>query len=237
MILGKRKKVDVSKYFVEESKNDCVRYVNPAGTNLEIFIPTRYRDRGYMYLDEYVHTLGIVMLKIGDIEFGLQLPAMITIDTTDSYETVIDDTRYFVAVLEPNRRLMTTLTVLQNDKIPYFMWSEFLFIGNIPRYLDYSTIVSLYDQTGEVIGQTLGSDHAVFEVVLAHLFRDQDDITKYYRNTDMRKDPVTVTLKDVSYGPSSTHSRIFGSYANEGRNSALLNHVDNNNELEDLFRT
>ena len=237
MILNKKKKVDVSKYFLEEPDKDCVRYVNNQNVNLEIYIPTRYRDRGYMHLDEYVHTLGILTMKIGNIQFGLQLPAMITIDTTDTYETTIDNATYLVAVLPPGRRVMTTLTVLQNDKIPYFMWSEFLFVGHIPQYLDYSTIVSLYDQTGEVIGQKLGSDHAVFEVVLAHLFRDQDDLTRYYRNTNMVKDPATVTLKDVSYGPSSTHSRIFGSYANEGRNSALLNQVETNNELEDLFRT
>lgn len=236
MILKNRQRVDVSEYFVEDVENDCVRYVNPRDEDLEIYIPERYRDRGFLHMDEYIHSLGIFYMKIGDKECGLQLPAVISIDASRSYEATIDDVKYLVAVLAPGRRIMTTMTVLQNDKIPYFMWSEYLFLGNIPQYLDYASIVGLYDQTGEVIGQKLGSDHAVFEVVLAHSFRDPDDLTKPYRNTDMVKSPAVVTLKDVGQGPNSTHSRIFGSFANEGRNAALLNQSTTNNELEDYYR-
>lgn len=227
----------MEKYFIQDNKNNCVRYVNDdPKVKLKAYIPMRYKPKNYLIMDEYLSALGIFTVEIGDVKFGLQIPAVITMDPSATYEATIDNTEYLVCEFESGRKIMTNLTVMQDDKVPYFVWLEFMSLGNMPSYITYDNVSKLHDDLSEITGTSLGANHVVLEVVLAHLFRDRNDLNKFYRNTDMREPPATVTLRDVAYGPSATHSRMLGSFANEGRNAALLNQTTTNSELEDIFR-
>lgn len=237
MILHQRTFKDMSGYFKEDQASDCVRYINNNPDQvLEAYVPMRYEGKNFLTLGEYVKVLGIFTCKIGDTEFGLQIPAVISADPSSTYETTIDEVEYLVLVFKPGRRIMTTMTVIQIDTMSYFIWNEFFALGNLPTYITYENIHKLHDEVKEVTGVDMGTNHVIMEMVLAHMFRDQNDLNKFYRNTNMTKPPAMVTLRDVSYGPSSTHSRLIGSYADAGRTSALLNQVSENNELDDLFR-
>lgn len=226
--------MDISKFFEQDDKESCVRFV---GDKLECFIPVRYKAENYLIVEDKVQALAIFSMTINDtIECGLQLPAVIQIDPSETYETTIDDEKYLVAVLTKGRRLMCSLNVMQIEKISYFIWREFLSLGHFPRYINYQNVNTLFNDMKEVTGRGMNGNHVILEIILAHLFRDRKDLNKKYRYTDMKDPPATVTLQDVSYGPSSTHARIFGSYSDTGRNAALLNQADNNSEMSDLFR-
>lgn len=225
---------DLSDYFRESEKDDCVYFT---GDKLECFIPTRYETDDYLSIDENVHALAIFSIRIDDkIDGGLQLPAIITIEPTETYETTIDEEHYLVCVLKKGDKIMNTMSVMQIEKIGYFMWREFLSLGRMPSYLTYQNVVGLMDDLKEITGRGTNGNHTILELIYAHLFRDAKDLNIKYRHTTMTQPPAHVTLRDVSYGPSSTLGRIAGSYTDTGINSALLNQADQNHEIEDLFR-
>ena len=226
---------DISKFFTLDEKNNCVWF---NGDKLEVYIPDRYRKDSFLIVDDKVHVLGIFTMVINEtITCGLKLPGIITIDTADITEVMKDGERFVVAELKKGDRFLTSLGIIKNNKIPYFMWVEFLTYGHMPSFVDYDTAATLFDDNQEFTGQGIGVDHVIYEVIMAHCFRDAKDKNIPYRHTAMTQPPVQVTLKDISYGAQTTHSRIIGSYQEEGMISAALNQVKENHALEDLFRS
>jgi hypothetical protein len=68
------------------------------------------------------------------------------------------------------------------------------------------------------------------------MYRDKKNPSVPVRLTDMKGEMTVVNLHDVSFGATTTHSRIFGAYDAIGMNAALVNKETKNNELEDIFR-
>lgn len=221
-------------FFKTDTENDCVYFL---GNKLECFIPTRYRDKGYLQITDKVSCIGYFDMKIDDsIELGLQVPGVISIGASDTYETTIDDQQYVVCSLFKGDKLMTTLDIIEDNRIPYFIWMEFLALGHIPKYLKYHKIATVFDDMKEFCGTGIGANHAVFEVVLAHLFRNKNNLAEFYRHTSKKEDPVLINLRNVAYSASTTHSRIVGSFSDDGRTAAMLTPNEENHVLEDLFR-
>ena len=224
----------VDQFFELDTVNKCVRFT---GDKLEIFIPMRYQTKNYLIIEDKIQALGIFSLRVnGSIDGGLQIPAMIQIDAAETRNETIDGEPYFVCVLNKNNRIMTTTTLVKNDRVIYFMWTEFLSLGRMPKYMTYDSATTLFDDLKEITGKGTGVDHSLIEVILAHVYRDPNDLNIFYRHTGMRQPPAQISLRDVGYGAATTHSRIIGSYADIGRNSALLNQSEQNHTLEDLFR-
>lgn len=224
----------MSEYFKYSEDDDAFHFI---GDKLEVYIPERYQEKGFLELGERVSVLGIFSMKINDTEeVGMLLPAMITMDPVDIAEATINGEKYFICILNKGCVFHNSHTVLQNNSIGFFMWNEFLALGHMPKFITYGNIINLFDNITKYSGLHLDGSHAVLELIYAHMFRDPSNMTKFYRHTDMSKPPVMINLHDVAYGATTTHSRIFGSYSSVGLNSALLNQETKNNELEDMFR-
>lgn len=223
---------EAAKFFKQEE--DCVRFI---GDDLKCFIPMRYKAKNMLIVDSMVTALGIFTMLINDsIQCGLQIFATIRIDPDSTYETTIDGEDFFVCELKKNNRLMTTLNIMQDNNVGYVAWTEMIASGHLPSYINYENIATLFDDMKEHTGKGTSVNHAAFEMLYAHLFRDADDPHVHYRYTDMKKPPVFINVRNVSYGPTSTQSRIIGSYADDGRNAALVNQAEENHEIEDFFR-
>ena len=225
---------DISNFFELNQKDDCVYFM---GDKLECYSSERYANFGYLDISDKIYTVGIFAMKINDsIECGINLNAGILIEPSNIEHVTIDNEKYVLATLKRGNKLMCRLSFLQDDKLYYTMWREFLSVGHLPKCFNYNNIATIFDNSKFATGKGISIDHAVLEVIYAHLFRDPDDLNVFYRLTNMTKKPAMVTMKSVAYGPSGTFAKIAGSYAQEGYNSALLNQADKSNELEDLFR-
>ena len=207
------------------------------GDKLEIFIPMRYQAKNLLIIEDKISALGIFSMRINDsIDCGLQIPAVIQIDPISTHLETINENQFFVCELHRGSRLITNLYVLQNEKLGYAVWLEFLSLGNMPSFINYHNAAFLFDDMKEITGKGIPVNHAVFEIIFAHVYRDAKDLNTFYRHTRMTEPPAQVTLRDVGHGPSSTHGRILGSYSEDGRNAALLNQSEHNSTLEDFFR-
>lgn len=225
---------ELSRFFELSEKDDCVYFT---GDTLECYLPERYGNFGYLNITATISVLGIFAMRVNEkFEGGLNLNAGITMEHTSIRHETIDGDKYVVATLKKGQKLMTTLTFTQDNMLYYTVWREFLSVGHLPKCFNYKNIIGLFDNSKYATGKGISVDHAILEMIYAYLFRDKNDMHKFYRHTDMKHEPAMVTLKSVAYGPSSTFSRVAGSYAQEGYNTALLNQAEQNNELEDLFR-
>lgn len=222
------------KYFEYSSKDNAFLFT---GDKLEVFIPQRYQDKGFLTLGETVSTLAIFSMRVNDKEeIGLLLPASITMSPIDISEETINGEKFFICTLNKGCVFHNSNLLIQNGNIGFFMWNEFLALGHMPKFITYKNIISLFDNLGKIAGLNLNVSHAILELVYAHMFRNPKKMTQFFRHTTMDFEPVMISLHDVAYGATTTHSRIFGSYAGQGLNSALLNQETKNNELEDIFR-
>ena len=224
---------DLFNKFEYSEKDDCTRFM---GDKLIIRIPEHYTMLGYLVIAEVVHVLGIFPMNVDGVDCGLQIPGVIDVDPSDIRTETINDKKYTILELHKGDRIMCTSSVIKDGKLHYAMWKEFISGGKIPEYLDYDATACLFDDCKKITGKGIDVNHAVIEIVYAHIYRDRDDLTKLYRLTPMTKPPVNIKLNQPAYATNSTHARIIGSYAEQGMNSALIHQNAENVEIEDVFR-
>ena len=223
---------NLKKYF-KDSDSEVIF----TGKTLEVFIPKRYETFDLVLVQDVIKTLGIFEMVIdSNIKKGFLLPALITMVPHETYSTTIDGIDYYVGKFITGDKFMTSKTILKQGHIAYFMFLEFISLGNLPKFLGYEEVAFLFDKAVQMCGVKLNFNHSVFEMIYAHLFRDPNDLTKKYRHTDMKKKPSFIELRSVTWGPDSTSSKLIGSYLGDGLNSALVNQADQPSELENLFR-
>ena len=224
---------DLSNKFEYSEKDDCTRFM---GDKLIIRVPEHYTMLGYLVIAEVVHVLGIFPMNVDGVDCGLQIPGVIDVDPSDIRTETINDKKYTILELHRGDRITCTSSVIKNGKLHYEMWKEFIGGGKMPEYLDYDATACLFDDCKKITGKGIDVNHAVIEIVYAHIYRDRDDLTKLYRLTPMTKPPVTIKLNQPAYATNSTHARIIGSYAEQGMNTALIHQNAENVEIEDIFR-
>ena len=224
---------DLSNKFEYSEKDDCTRFM---GDKLIIRVPEHYTMLGYLVIAEVVHVLGIFPMNVDGVDCGLQIPGVIDVDPSDIRTETINDKKYTILELHRGDRIMCTKRKNKNGKLHYEMWKEFIGGGKMPEYLDYDATACLFDDCKKITGKGIDVNHAVIEIVYAHIYRDRDDLTKLYRLTPMTKPPVTIKLNQPAYATNSTHARIIGSYAEQGMNTALIHQNAENVEIEDIFR-
>lgn len=207
------------------------------GKKLEIRIPRRYENYNLLNVVNDVQTLAIFEMIVDDKEsHGFLLPSIITIQPSKWYNKVIDEVDMLVLELQNGDKFMTSSTLLKQARISYAMFTEFIGMGNLPKFMTYESTAFLFDLAKSLCDADLKAHHSVFEMIYAHLFRDPDDLTVRYRHTNMKKKPAFIELKSVTYGTDSTTAKLIGAYMADGINAALVNPSHQQSDLENLLR-
>ena len=227
--------VDIQKYLKVDPKTKKTIFI---GDKMEIFIPTRYETYNLLSVDEQVKVLGIFDITINDtIETGFLLPAPIIMEPSSTESiTGEDNMTYMKATLFKNDVFMTNTNVVKNPQLAYVIFKEFVFLGNRPKFIKHDDLATLFLRVEQVNGIDFKVNHVVFELMFGHLFREEGRVNKFYRHTDMKKDPVFLPLRAVSHAATNTSSKLVGSYFSDGINSSLVNYAEENSDLEDLLR-
>lgn len=213
--------MDLTKYFHTDVKSNVCTFT---GDELEVYIPARYGNHGLLRLTDHLAALGIFDMQVNGSETGgLCLPAVVNSLPSKTYPLTIESRNYLVAYYRKNDVFMSNLEVVRNDKLGYLIWREFISLGNLPKFLTYDKFTVLFDMISDVCGIKFPVDHAVFEMLAAHLYRNHKDLSQEYRHSDMREPPVYIELRNVAYGPSMPSAKFIGSYFDVGLNSALVN--------------
>lgn len=226
---------DVSKYFRKNPKDFSMTFI---GKSLELRIPLRFENEGALSISDTVTTLGVMDMIIDDqYQTALNILASITIAPSEMSNMTYRGIEYLVLKLKEGDTFMTSYRVIKDAHSIYVIWKEFVNGGKLPYFFDYKSFLKIFENVRELTGSGIGVSQSVFEGIVAHICRDQNDIAKQYRLTDMKKPMKLVPLNSVSQAPTGTLARLNGNYfRNEGITSALRHQVEQQQPFENLLR-
>lgn len=225
---------DITPYF-KKNKDGSIIFI---GESLELRIPSKFQQYGALIISDNVSTFGIFDMIINDkFHVGFNLLAPITICPSDISQMTYANIEYVVLTLSHGDTFMTSTRVLQDPNVVYVLWSEWITSGKVAYWMTYDSLLKVFENVKELTGQGIGVSRSVFEGIVAHISRDQDDVTKLYRLSDMTKPAKMIALNAIGVASTSTISRLNGSYfADEGLTSALRHEVDQQQPFENILR-
>lgn len=225
---------DINKFFVLDPKKKTLTF---KGKTLQATFPKRYETYGFLNMTDTVQTIGIMDLVIDD-EFNarLHLMGIIEMDPSEIETKMINGQEYVVLTFYPGDRFLTNTTIVKNQGIIYAIYTEFIDGGKMIYTMGYDELLWLFDDANEMCDAALPMDHAIFEVIYAHLSRDPDNKFIPFRLTDMKNNASFIPLRSVSYAPDSTTARLMGNHFSDAMLASMLNTVDDRKNIEDLFR-
>ena len=226
---------DVDKYFKIDEKSKTMIFT---GKKLVVYIQSRWEVHGYLEINDTVSTIGIADLIIDDTyQANLFMLAKIEIAPSEMSTVTVDGLQYQVLTLHTGDRFLCNTEVVKDSKIAYILYVEYISRANMIYTMDYEHLAFLFDQSKPICGANLKVDHVIFEMIYSHLSRDNEKLSIQYRHTDMSKPMKFISIRNISYAPTSTTASMVGSYFSEGLNSSLLADPSESHSLvEDLLR-
>jgi hypothetical protein len=220
---------DLHKYFKTTDKE-----VIFLGDKLQAYIPARYENYELLdFQDNNVATFGIFDITINDkLKHGILLPSILYLKPSTIEQVTKDGATFYELTFNKNDTFIANTTFVKIDSLVYITFLEFIQNGNLPKFLTYDQTAFLMLKISKICGTRFEVNHAIVEIMLAHLFRDSTKLTLPYRKSDYKNPPKFISLKHISYGAESTTSKLLGSYFTDGLRSALVNQNDVNHELE-----
>lgn len=225
---------NVDRWFAYDDTHHTMRFI---GEHLEARIPKRFDVYKLLEIGDSVTSLGLMDLIIDEkYQATLNLLSLISMMPSDISEMVIDGISYVVLTFKPGDVFMTNTQVVQNATVTYAIWVEFITRGKPLYSLGYEEIASVFDSAKKMTGSGIGVDRVIFELVVSHLARNRDDLFEQLRYADPGTAMQLIALRSVFYAPTSTTSRMIGSYFDEGLTTSLLTHNTQRQPFEDILR-
>lgn len=223
-----------SRFFKYDPKKKTQTFI---GDHLEVRVLKRFEVYDLLNVTDVVETIGIMELVIdGKYHASMNILAKISIHPTEIGEIQIDDVPYLSLYLKHGDLFIANTQVVQNASIQYAVYVEFIARGKPLHTMNYDELALVFDRVKQMTGSKLGVDRVLFETVVSHLARDQDDLFLQYRYTPMNRPMRLIPIRSVSYAPTSTSSRINGSYFDDGLTASLQNENREHMPFEDLMR-
>lgn len=225
---------DVMQFFSHDTKKKTMTFI---GDKMTVLVPKRFETHGMLTLGNLVETIGIMELHVDDTYIShLHLLARFKTDPSDISTFTRNGIEYQVLLYTHGDTFIVNTEVVKNSRTMYALYTEFVTRGNIPNGYSYSDLAWVYDTAGPVADANIPVDHAIYEMMFSHLARDQSDLFKQYRHTDMKGDYKFVGLRDVAYAPTSNTARSIGSFFQEGLNAAVIKEEEQEYLFENLLR-
>ena len=226
------KLVDLDKYL--ERRDNTLVFI---GEKLVCKIPSRFEDLGLLQVGEQVKTVGIFGIEVDDKYTGaMLLLGFINIEPSSIEKEVIDEQEYQILTLTTGDVFISNTIILQSTGLVYTLFNEFISYGKLPYFVDYELAAKLFDDTDVHTGMSLDFSHSIFEILIAHLYRDSEDYTIPYRLTDMKRPGTFVKMKSVQDAPMSTGAKLLGSYFRDALVSSLVVESKDQHDIENLLR-
>lgn len=218
------------------SQKDAESPVIFTGDRCVVTILQKFEGYGCLSVQDTVTSLGVFDMEVDGAITGCFLAARVEMCPSEVSNVTIDGVPYTQLVFNKGDVFFKTTKFVQEDKLPFYVWLEYIKYGHILKAMTYEDQATIFDRIRITSGMSFPVDHAVFETIFAHLSRDANDFTVPYRNTNMKGDFRRVQLNDVAHAARSTSARIVGAYFKDGVNAALDNPSESASPVEDHLR-
>lgn len=209
----------------------------------KIQVPVRYSavDLGQVGLDTYILGLFPIILDSGDYTV-CNVNAFVELNPSKVSTVTIDDVEYHEFFFEKETVIIKNTSLVKRESLMYSMFSEFIFKGKIPWFVEYNDLGKLFDTADSHAGSKINKNLEVIEFIASLITRSKNDRSKYIRNTaklysDFTLDKLAyVPLSSIFYSVTNTVNKLSGSYFNDGVTSALVNPTTNVEKIEKILR-
>lgn len=211
---------------------------------LSIMFPETYLEKSLCKYGKNVECLGVFAILDPETKiYGVfNIPAMVTLTTTDVKNVILNETNYKVFEYDKMQTAFTTNQVISNSKMSYWIYDYFIALARIPWFMDYLDVLRLYRQDKYYLDALLSKSVQVIDMMYSTIARSPKDERQMYRyiikqpqELDTIK-PQWAPLKSVSLGAVDTMSKIMGAYYDEGVNSALAEPSKKLTDMEKILR-
>lgn len=207
------------------------------GKEMKIQIPMRYSTySGCLVIENTVFSLAIFNMEINGVEKLFFLPAIIEIEFSDMEMKLYDNKQYLELTLQKGDRFMVSSDLVANQGLGYIIFYEFVQLGNYPKGITYENIGRLLNPLKNFLHISFGVDPVVIEIMFSQLHRDNKDLSKLYRLTNMKSEPHRIPMRDVAHAARSSTGRLVGNYLAGAIDSVIVNKSDSSSEIEDILR-
>ncbi|MCP4394469.1 MAG: hypothetical protein GY804_09430 [Alphaproteobacteria bacterium] len=223
----------VEDFFHEKKTGELVF----TGDKLLIDVPRRFEKIGWLNITDKVKMIGICTFNINDKYIkGYRLHAMITSYPSNNTIVNIDGDQYQQLHYKKGDIFIESSSIVQEQSIAYHVLNEFVSLGKIPKWMTENNSYKLFLDISKTTGVNFFANQIAFEYMLAHLWRNPDDINQPAHEMENDKKAVFVGMKNTAVSALTTSGKIIGSNTDVGMEAALVNPSYISSDLDDILR-
>ena len=208
----------------------------------KVYFPQRFTERSLAFIGTESAVCGIFVIVLSTGEYCVSsVNALVPMQPDSVSKVNVQGMDYVEFSFEPGSVLIKTLELVINDVFVYRIYDEFISKGNVPWYMNYDDMASIFDTAEKHGGTKIANNSEVTELIISLIARS-DDRTVYYRSTvktpeDLKTKPLNwIALMSAAYAATNTLAKLGGSHFTEGAISAMVHPTDRMEKIESLVR-
>ena len=225
--------MDLNKHL---TKNPTGELIVTGKDHVIVYINRSLESTHTLSITDVVRTMALFDIMIDGETRGFFLPAIVTMKPSNTSFQSFNSMDYVRLEFAPGDVFLESSSVVQNGNIAFVIFSEFIRKGHIPDRLAYDDLAFVFDLVKKVTGCSLPAEHAVFEMIFAHLARDPKNYRTAWRHSAMAGSPKYLKLSDIPHAAGAVTNKLSSAYLNDSLASSMVNAAENPSDLEELLR-
>jgi hypothetical protein len=207
-----------------------------------VLFPERYLNKNLAVIDSEIKVLGIFAILDTKGKYSVcNIPAYLSLSPSNTLDTKMDDILFKELEFKKDSIFMDGSKIVKTEEFVFKLFDEFFIRGNIPWFMDYEDLSSIFRYGKKYAGTNLGNDPVTWELLTSVASRNPEDRLEYFRTiiknvNDKNKKPAYTALLSIYYSFNNTVNKLVGSYMDKGITSALVNPSENVENVEKLLR-
>jgi hypothetical protein len=211
--------------------------VTIANSDLYVYIPSRFIDRGFTVIGSTVRTVAIFIVATGSYEYSVvSVPTAVELNPQSIDEITIDDVSYIKLTFPSGSVVIVSNTLVVSTEYLQDLSKEIFQMGNVPWYMSYEDISRIFSKSTDYCGNGIGENQFIFSIFTSVIARSRKDKSVFYRQTDMKDKPVFVGLSDIRWSYRSTGAKLIGGYMAEGLTNSVVRPETSTSPVVELLR-
>ena len=225
----------ITRFFKQDEEKGTEYFI---GDKLEIFISKRYENHRCINIGNTLSTIAVFDMIVNDkYEDALFATCIVEMEPSLIEEMTIDGSEFIKATFFNGDVFIKNINVQQIQELGFVIFYEVITQANRSKHLDYRKIVKIFDVLTDVAGINFNISRSTFEMICAHLHRNPEKLSEFYRQTLMDKPAAIIAFRDIAHGAVTTTGKMIGNYFTDSIRSAMVNPSDDSSELENIMRS
>lgn len=226
---------------VLKNKFKIIKNMTITTDDISVMFPSRFINKGLCDIGDVVKVVGIYAVMDSHNNYSVvNTPIFQFLVPNNITDIEINDTEYKLLSFDKNSVFIPDNSLIVSDSFIYQIFEELFLNGNVPWYLDYNDLSSVFEESKKYAGSNIGNDSMAFEILSAIVSRSPIDKKIYFRQTldktNSGNKPEYVGLNNIYYSFDNTGAKILGSYFGDGLVSALVDPEKKTSTTAEILR-